>query len=210
MKPSAWALLLVAGCATPTIGDGLTVRQRGAADAVIAADRAFDQRAGSVGQWTAFRETATADALMFLPKPTLVRDFLKDRPDPKGSVRWWPRAVTASCDGTLVASRGGANWPGGQFSEYLTLWQPHGDGTWKWTADAGAMVAAAPPPVATVGVDGARCRNLAAMPQLPKVRYGGGSADRTLRWHLDEARGRIVVEAWDGSGYRTVHDGPVE
>ena len=75
--------------------------------AVIAAELAFAKLAQVKGQWTAFRSTATKDAVMFVPQMVYAQAFLKDKADPASAVKWQPHQVWSSCDGTLAVTRGG-------------------------------------------------------------------------------------------------------
>ena len=45
---------------------------------LIDAERGFAVRAQRDGQWTAFRATADADALMFVPQPVKAQELLAD------------------------------------------------------------------------------------------------------------------------------------
>ena len=70
----------------------------------IDAERAFAERAKSVGQWTAFREYAEASAVMFNPQAVWAHDFLDGRKDPPRSIEWWPARSFVSCDGGLAVT----------------------------------------------------------------------------------------------------------
>ena len=59
----------------------------------IAAEIAFARLAQEKGQWTAFRETAAPDAVMFVPQRVNARDWLKAQKDPAEAVRWQPHKV---------------------------------------------------------------------------------------------------------------------
>jgi len=56
--------------------------------AIISAEIAFARLAQEKGQWTAFRETAAKDAVMFDPQPNLAQAWLKGRADPPVAVKW--------------------------------------------------------------------------------------------------------------------------
>src|SRR3546814_5917844 len=87
----ALALLSLAGCASPSGRGDLYDRPLAAnPSAFIAAELAFARLAQDKGQWTAFRETAAADAVMFMPQRVLARDWLKGRADPAQAVTWQP------------------------------------------------------------------------------------------------------------------------
>jgi hypothetical protein len=104
--------------------------------AAIAAEIAFAQLAQDKGQWTAFRATATKDAVMFVPQMVLAQDHLKDKSNPAQSVKWQPHQVWSSCDGSIAVTRGawqserGTGW-------FTTIWQRQKKGDYKWIMDQG-------------------------------------------------------------------------
>lgn len=104
--------------------------------AVIAAELAFAQLAQDKGQWTAFRTTATKDAVMFVPQMVLAQDHLSGKADPATAVKWQPHQVWSSCDGSLAVTRGG--WQAGEESGWFTtIWQRQQKGQYKWIMDQG-------------------------------------------------------------------------
>ncbi len=204
--------VLLAGCMTPTGGE--RTLQQNAIDAAVEADRAFARDAERLGQWTAFRSTATQDAWMFLPQPTRAHEFLRGREDPSVSVQWWPTRAVVSCDGMAVANVGGASWPSGGATRYLTWWVRESDGQWRWTMDTGETVASPPRRTDAVERSFASCDNLDAMPPLEPTPHSGSSPDTTLRWwHFPAANGRparVRVDSWDGSAFRMMVETGVE
>lgn len=104
--------------------------------AAIAAEVAFAQLAKEKGQWTAFRETATRDAVMFVPQMVLAQTHLKGKADPAVSVTWQPHQVWSSCDGSIAVTRGA--WQRGEDSGWFsTIWQRQQKGQYKWILDQG-------------------------------------------------------------------------
>lgn len=113
--------------------------------AIIAAEIAFNRLAQEKGQWTAFRETAARDAIMFVPRPTNALEWLKGKPDPAASVKWQPHKAFMSCDGKTGVTTGAAQWPGGKVGYFTTVWQlfqrnPEDPGEWKWVVDHGDLI----------------------------------------------------------------------
>lgn len=104
--------------------------------AVVAAELGFAQLAQEKGQWTAFRETATKDAVMFVPQPVNAQTFLKGKANPPVAVRWQPHQVWSSCDGSLAVTRGAWQRPTG-VGYFTTVWQRQKDGKYKWIMDQG-------------------------------------------------------------------------
>src|SRR6476659_1146456 len=88
------AVLALAACAGgsqgPRYARDPNFRQGANPSAAIAAELAFAQLAQDKGQWTAFRETATADAVMFVPQSVQAQAFLKNRANPAVAVKWQP------------------------------------------------------------------------------------------------------------------------
>jgi hypothetical protein len=208
----ALALFLVAGCTSPSGRGDLYNRPLAAnPSAFIAAELAFARLARDKGQWTAFRETAADDAVMFMPQRVLARDWLKGKPDPAQAVTWQPHAVYVSCDGNSGATTG-AWQKGPTFGYFTTIWRrdPR-KGEMRWVLDHGAelttpreapdfieskqaVCGSRPDAVATAADEGAAV---------------GLSDDRTLSWtsiaRSDGSR-RVTVRMWDGSAMTAVID----
>ncbi|MBB5704981.1 hypothetical protein [Sphingopyxis panaciterrulae] len=208
----ALALFLVAGCTSPSGRGDLYNRPLAAnPSAFIAAELAFARLARDKGQWTAFRETAADDAVMFMPQRVLARDWLKAKPDPAQAVSWQPHAVYVSCDGNSGATTG-AWQKGPTFGYFTTIWRrdPR-KGEMRWVLDHGAelttpreapdfieskqaVCGSRPDAVATAADEGAAV---------------GLSDDRTLSWtsiaRSDGSR-RVTVRMWDGSAMTAVID----
>lgn len=186
--------------------------------AVIAAEMALARLAREKGQWTALRETAAPDAVMFVPQMTYAQAWLRDRADPPQPARRQTHEVWSSCDGSLMASHGA--WQQDKATGwYTTLWQRQPDGTYRWVLDHGDTLAeplptpdliragvadcprrtpdAAPPPAGK-----AKKRKSGALPPLDPARRAGQSRDGTLSWQVsveaDGARNLTVTWLKDG------------
>lgn len=109
--------------------------------ALIAAEMAFNRLAQAKGQWTAFRQTADDEAVMFVPEPVMARDWLKGRADPPASVQWQPHQVWMSCDGTLGVTKGAWQRPDGSVGYFTTVWRRQKNGDYKWVMDQGDALA---------------------------------------------------------------------
>lgn len=188
--------------------------------AVIAAEMALARLAREKGQWTALRETAAPDAVMFVPQMTYAQAWLRDRADPPQPARRQTHEVWSSCDGSLMASHGA--WQQDKATGwYTTLWQRQPDGTYRWVLDHGdtlaeplptpdlirAGVADCPrrlPDVAQPAPGGkqARKRKESRLPPLDPARRSGKSRDGTLSWDVttepDGARNLTVTWRKDG------------
>jgi hypothetical protein len=188
-----------------TAPDGIAIAQQ-----VIAAERSFAERAQRDGQWTAFRATAAPGALLFWPTPMPVERALAGLADPPASVRWQPHRVIVSCDGTLAATTGAAQWPDGRHGWFTTIWARQAAGDWRWIADHGGDVAMPLPEPATPQVEIAECPGAEGPVQEPGAGYDhrGGSADSTLLWDWLDGRG-LRVTMWIGPRYApTILPGP--
>ena len=190
------ALVLALALATPSVLD---------------AERAFAELAQDQGQWTAFRKTADADAIMFAPQPVKAQDWLKDRKDPPKSVRWQPVAAWMSCDGLLAVTTG--NWQReGSIGYFTTIWKRQADGGWKWIVDSGDALRVARPARAVPVLHRATCAHL--YPEQNSWSRadsaGGQSTDRTLTWSWSVApSGSRTVSVYVWTGRRAtmvIHD----
>lgn len=218
------AALSLCFSATPTLAQN-RAPARGYANpsAVVAAEIAFAKLAQDKGQWTAFRSTATKDAIMFVPQIVAAQAWLKGKPDPARSVTWQPHQVWSSCDGSLAVTRGAWQGEGGTAGYFTTVWQQQKDGRYKWVVDMGeplpmpldapdminAKVADCPP-----GYRGkAPKAGKAPAAPLDPFKRAGRSLDGTLTWDVavqtDGSR-RFVVAMASGGQVVTVQDLQVE
>ena len=210
--------LTATACASSGPREYPGVRLKPAADpsAVIAAELAFAQLAQAKGQWTAFRETASADAEMFVPQRVNAQAWLKGRADPAVAVKWQPHQVWSSCDGSFSVTRGA--WQGRKATgHFTTVWQRQKDGGFKWVLDMGDPVATpliAPEMIAAKVADCSPPR--LAIPVSPEPatspapdRKQRGSLDGTLIYVteiLADGSQLFVVKLWDGKAFNTVLD----
>jgi hypothetical protein len=155
---------------------------------VVATELAFARAAQEEGQWTAFAEYATKDAVMFVPETVNAQQWLKGRANPAQAVKWQPHQVWSSCDGSLAVTKGAWQRPDGSVGYFTTVWQRQDDDEYKWVMDQGDVLAqpltepdmigaavadcGAPAPVVMSGRDG-------------NIRSEGRSNDNTLYWLVD-------------------------
>jgi hypothetical protein len=187
----------------------------------IDAERAFAADARKYGQWTAFRQYADHDAVMFTPQAVWVQEFLKDRKDPPKTVKWAPAHSFVSCDGRTAVNTGpwwGAD--GVHHGYFTTVWQ-RTDQQWRWVYDGGDAESGPPPPQPGVQIHRASCRTKAPgapiipPPPLtpkqarttPEDNGRGQSADKTLGWDWKVEKSgarKFRVYQWNGLRYAQV------
>jgi len=178
--------------------------------AIIAAEIAFNQLAGQKGQWTAFRQTAAKDGLMFVPQPVLALEYLKGKADPAKSVKWQPHRAFMSCDGKTGVTTGAWQKPDGSVGYFTTVWQfvqsnDRGDGEWKWVLDHGDALTAPRAPAEMIATKVASCKGrapamLLAPPEGAQMKTGY-SRDQSLSysWTVQPNGARTVeVKLWNG------------
>jgi hypothetical protein len=181
--------------------------------AIVAADVVLSQLAQRKGQWAALRDTATEDAVLFVPQPVIARTWLKAQPLTMKPNVWQSQQVWLSCDGSLAVSYGNTRMAAGGPGYFTTVWQRQKKGDYKWvmTQSDGLAAALAVPDMIGAGV--ATCDRTArpqAMPgaptpppAFPAGTRGGWSEDRTLSWAVavDADCGRsLSVNLYRGPG----------
>jgi hypothetical protein len=184
--------------------------------AIIASEIAFNQLAQQKGQWTAFRDTAAKDAVMFDPQPVIALEWLKGKADPAQSVKWQPHKAFMSCDGKTGVTTGAWQKPDGSVGYFTTVWQfieknNRGDGTWKWVLDHGDALTAPRAPKEMIETKVASCKGrapaaLTAPPEGATMKTGY-ARDQSLSYSYvvqpDGARS-VEVKLWNGEAVETV------
>ncbi len=185
--------------------------------AFIAAEIGFSRIAQEKGQWTAFRETAAPEAVMFVPQRVNARNWLKMQKDPPEAVKWQPHAVYISCDGNVGVTTGA--WQKGPTNGYFTtVWlRDPKKGKLAWTVDHGDALATPREAPDFIASKQAVCGSRPAA----SIEAGGEgedmavglSPDQTLSWtstvRADKSR-RVTIRLWDGKAMSTVIDDQVE
>lgn len=184
--------------------------------AFIAAEIGFSRLAQEKGQWTAFRETAAPEAVMFVPQRVKARDWLKSQKDPAEAVKWQPHAVYISCDGNVGVTTGA--WQKGPVNGYFTtVWlRDPKKGKLAWTLDHGDTLATPREAPDFIGSKQAVCGSRPAAPIAAGDEGDdiavGLSPDQTLSWtstvRADKSR-RVTIRLWDGKEMATVIDDQV-
>lgn len=175
--------------------------------AVVKAQLALARLAREKGQWTALRETADKDAVLFAPDAVNAPAWLRKRADPRQPVDWQPRRIFTACDGSYAAATGPWAGPDGAGGSFITIWrrQPKGDYKWLLTLDGGTPLPAQDDPVIEGHVAQCAPRDRAAGPErsgkrpdkaaviriaIPPPPGGEGqSDDGSLRWRWSSGAG---------------------
>lgn len=191
MKNVALALAGAAALAGCTGGPRLDERRAflGASaepSAVIAAELAFAREARERGTWTAFRRTATPDALWPAPGWQNVQTALKGMADPAQPIMREPDQLWVSCDGSFALSTGPATDPSGKRARFATIWQRQDDGRYRWVLDQGLNLETDYARPEMIGAKVASCgERRRAQPYRARRGEGwqsGQSDDGTLAW----------------------------
>ena len=193
-------LLLIAGALhAERYGDtgtgGRSITPVGNPSALIAAELAFARLARDKGQWTAFDQTATDDAEMFVPARTLAKPWLKKRTNPPQALQWQPHAAWIACDGSAGVTYGAYQAPGGTQGWFSTVWQRGKKGDYKWSLDQGGEL---PKPLAAPDWSEGKVADCPARP-----RSAGDDASRKGRKPADTAIQRTLagpIPALDPTG----------
>jgi len=190
--------------------------------AIVKAELSFARLAEEKGQWTAFRETAADDAIMFTPDLVNAQQWLKGKADPPQAVDWQPHKIFMSCDGSTGVSTGAWQSASGETGHFTTIWQqqdfgtrrPNKDIEWKWVFDDGQPLATplAEPDYIETEVASCKARVPAGFPPANPTGKGksGASADGSLIWNAafaaDGSRIVFVDQAQDDGSFRRVHE----
>lgn len=175
------------------------------ARSAIDAERAFAADAQKNGQWTAFRNYAAPDAVMFVPDKVNAQAWLKDRADPPVSVFWWPGRSYVSCDGSVAVNTG--PWVRGygkSVGYFTTIWQRQADGGWKWIYDGGDVEKFGRGEGGDISPFIASCKG---KPNGVMQAKSQRSKDQSLAWLINlgpRGQHRLRVYQWNGARYQMV------
>lgn len=209
----ALSAMLLASCSG---GSGLSDRDRrftrnlrpvAQPGEVVAVELAFARAAQEEGQWTAFAEYATDDAVMFVPQPVNAQQWLKGQANPAQAVKWQPHQVWSSCDGSLAVTKGPWQRPDGSQGYFTTVWERQKNGEYKWVMDQGDVLATPLPEPDMVKAEVADCTRPPAPVVMSNrdgnIRSEGRSADDTLYWSVnvrpDGSRSVLVKLSQNGA-----------
>jgi hypothetical protein len=179
----------------------------------IDAERAFIADAHTIGQWVAFRKWSSEDAVLFGPQPENAHAALKDAPEPKVAIFWWPGQSFVSCDGNLAVNTGPWVRGGGKKVGFFTTVWRRKDGEWRWIYDGGGDLDTPRAEGGDIKPVVATCPRLPVPPppqhEMPAdVKWQTGSSkDGTLNWFWavspDGSR-TFTTMIWDGRQHKVV------
>jgi len=189
----------------------------------VEVERLFSRDAKQKGQWTASRQYAHPDAVMFTPQAIWARDFLKGKKDPPAPSQWSPNASYISCDGRLAVNTGPWRSADGRTSGFFTTVWEQNDGKWQWISDGRHTLTRSMLSLKTPIMRTGSCKGRAPGPPLsapPAKRPGlggvtaddygrGQSGDRTLGWEWRVRPNGIRqfrAYLWNGRGYTVALD----
>tara|TARA_R110000824_G_scaffold3839_12_gene18406 strand:- start:7159 stop:7875 length:717 start_codon:yes stop_codon:yes gene_type:complete len=190
--------------------------------AIVKAELSFARLAQEKGQWTAFRETAADEAIMFTPDLVNAQQWLKGKADPAQAVSWQPHKIYMSCDGSIGVSIGAWQSAKGAAGHFTTIWhqddfgqrKPSKDVKWKWIFDDGVPLTTALAEPDYVETEVASCKSKQPVAVSPTGRTemgkSGASADGSLIWNAaftaDGSRVVSVDLANEDGSFRRVHE----
>jgi hypothetical protein len=199
----------LAACTTGRFDPRRDLKPTAEPSAVIATEIAFARAAREKGQWTAFREFAAEDAVMFVPEPVIARDWLRRQTDPAQAVQWQPHQVWSSCDGSLAVTRGAWQRPDGSVGYFTTVWERQDNREYRWVMDQGDVLAEPLSAPELIEAKVADCRSEPFTPltvrAVSTTIHKGTADDGTLEWSVaarpDGSR-TVVARYWDGSEWQ--------
>lgn len=190
--------------------------------AIVKAELSFARLAQEKGQWTAFRETAADEAIMFTPDLVNAQQWLKGKADPPQAVDWQPHKIYMSCDGSIGVSTGAWQRANGTTGHFTTIWhqedfgkrRPSKNVEWKWIFDDGVPLATplAEPDYVETEVASCKVKQPAAIAATGLTEKGksGASSDGSLIWNAafaaDGSRIVFVDLAEEDGSFRRVHE----
>lgn len=176
--------------------------------AIVAAELGLSRLAREKGQWSALRELAEKDAVLFEPGAVNAQRAVKGRAEPAKSASWNPSQIFISCDGSYGMAVGAVQNADGTRKQYAAVWRQQRKGDYRWvmrfTADAPAPSGEAGNDLVPISATVATCRRLPGaqgaaaslrerererrlpatvwIANPPPATGAAQSADGTLRW----------------------------
>ncbi len=187
---------------------------------IVKAELAFARLAREKGQWTAFRETAAPDAIMFTPEIVSAQVWLKGKADPQRATEWQAHKIFMSCDGSMGVATGAWQGASGGTGYFTTIWEKQDaesrrqrgrEVEWKWVFDHGVPLdkPLAEPDFVTTRVASCSKDMIADVGAVEagEKNKNGSSVDGTLFWSAESSADRsrsLVVRLWNGSAWEDV------
>ena len=168
--------------------------------------------AKQIGQWSAFRATATRAPSCSLRIRSTPGIGSRAGRTTSTAIKWQPAAAFISCDRQTAVTTG--PW---QYSKstgfFATVWNRQ-DGAWRWAVDfGGGLDQPLPPAPLKVPMRRASCRkaDFSRLPaHVPAVKSGSGSSpDKSLQWGWQAEKDgspHLTIYLWNGWEYELVID----
>ncbi len=149
------------------------VDRQAALDSLVAAEKAFAQRAAEKGTRDAFLTYLADDGLVFQPDPVNGKTWWQARPASPAVLSWYPVHSEVSLAGDLGFNTGPFDYrekPGDKpvvFGQFATVWARQADGSWKAALDLGTATPEPPSQVApSISLAGPARVEVAALPKV--------------------------------------------
>lgn len=202
-------LFALAACATKR--DWRDLEPTANPSRVIATELAFARAAQEEGQWPAFREFATDDAVMFVPEPVNAQDWLREQQHPPEALTWQPHQVWSSCDGSLAVTKGAWQRTDGATGYFTTVWERQRDDSYKWTMDQGDTLPQPLPAPEMIDAAVADCTGgadpVVTSPAPGQTRRDGRAKDGSLYWSVvvgEDGDREVLVKLWQDGEMKNV------
>ncbi|GAA0463841.1 hypothetical protein GCM10009096_00390 [Parasphingorhabdus litoris] len=193
---------------------------------IVKAELAFARLAREEGQWTAFRETAAPDAIMFTPEIVNAQVWLKGKADPPRATEWQAHKIFMSCDGSMGVATGAWQGASGGTGYFTTIWEKQNaedrrlrgkDVEWKWIFDHGVPLdkPLEEPDFVTTRVASCSTDSISDVGAVEagEKNKNGTSADGTIFWSAESSADKsrsLVVRLWNGSEWEDIVNDDVQ
>ena len=187
---------------------------------IVKAELALSRLARETGQWTAFRETAAPDALMFTPELVSAPVWLRNKANPAQTIVWQPHKIFMSCDGSMGVATGAWQGAEGDTGYFTTIWTKQDAQSrrergqtveWKWIFDHQVTLENPLPEIDFVTTSVAKCSKdpLPAVAAAPggETSKSGYSADGTMFWSAESSADQsrsLLVRMWNGAEWEDI------
>jgi ketosteroid isomerase-like protein len=141
---SLFVLTLAAIVSLASCGQSEQERMNAAMESLVAAERAFNDKAAADGISAAFMSVLADDGVLFRPGPRNGKEIYSANPNVPGLLIWSPAFAEISRAGDLGYTTGPwqfwkdstkSGWP--NYGEYMSIWRRQSNAPWQLVADFG-------------------------------------------------------------------------